>query len=270
MLGIGKLKTKEGWHHDRKAESQGYRNGLLGQPQGVAAGKQDDCLHPRLRRRSHSLGLSVQRLERLLQRSGHGASGHGSSGGAGEQDVQAYVEWIKDAFAAFGIEKPILVGHSLGAAITLTFAIHYPELLSGIIAFGGGVKMPVNPAILEGIKKDMPAVLAMTAKIAVAKQNRERLAPILAKRSPKQDVLYGDFVACDRLDISEQVQGIKVPTLLICGTEDKMTPPALSESLKGMIPRAQLALIPEAGHMVMLEAPEAFNAAVKTFVDSLA
>lgn len=196
--------------------------------------------------------------------------GHGSSGGTGEQDVRAYVEWIKDAFVAFEIEKPVLVGHSLGAAITLTFAIHYPERLSGIVAFGGGVKMPVNPAILEGIRKDLPAVLAMTAKIAVAKQNRERLAPILAKRNPNPDAIYGDFIACDRLDISGQVQSIKVPTLLICGTEDKMTPPALSESLKGMIPGAQLALIPEAGHMVMLEAPEAFNAAVKTFVDSLA
>lgn len=196
--------------------------------------------------------------------------GHGSSGGAGEQDVPAYVEWVKETCVAFGIEKPVLVGHSLGAAITLSFAIRYPEFLSGIIAFGGGVKMPVNPAILEGIKKDMAAVLAMTAKIAVAKQNRERLAPILAKRSPNPDVLYGDFLACDRLDISGHVQGIKVPTLLICGTEDKMTPQALSESLKGMIPGAQLVLIPEAGHMVMLEAPDAFNAAVKAFVDGLA
>jgi pimeloyl-ACP methyl ester carboxylesterase len=110
----------------------------------------------------------------------------------------------------------------------------------------------------------------MTAKIAVAKKNRERLAKILAERKPNPDVLYGDFLACDRLDIAEAIKRIKLPTLIICGLEDKMTPPANSESLRDSIPGAQLALIAEAGHMVMMEDPEAFNKVLKTFVDSLA
>ena len=196
--------------------------------------------------------------------------GHGSSGGKGEADIGAYVEWVKDTLAAFGIEKPVLVGHSLGAAIALSFAIKHGELLAGIVPFGGGVKMPVNPAILEGVRKDPEAIMAMTAKIAVAKKNRERLAPILAKRKPDPEVLYGDFLACDRLDSSEAVKGIRVPTLIICGTEDKMTPPALSESVRDLIPGARLALVPEAGHLVMMEDPEAFNEALKTFVNGLA
>ncbi len=196
--------------------------------------------------------------------------GHGSSGGKGEQDIGAYVEWVRAAFDAFGISKPVIIGHSLGAAIALAFAVKYGELLSGIVPFGGGAKMPVNPAILEGIRKDPEAILAFTAKIAVAKKNRERLAPILAKRKADPEVLYGDFLACDRLDISDRIGQIKVPTLIVCGTEDKMTPPANSEALRDMIPGARLALIPEAGHLVMMEDPEAFNEALKMFVDSLA
>jgi pimeloyl-ACP methyl ester carboxylesterase len=195
--------------------------------------------------------------------------GHGSSGGKGEQDVGAYVEWVKETLSAFGIVKPILIGHSLGAAIALSFAIKYGELLTGIAPFGGGVKMPVNPLILEGIRKDLAGTMAMTAKFALAKKNRERLAPILAKRNPDPDVLYGDFLACDRLDISETVKGIKVPTLIICGSEDKMTPPSLSESVRELIPGAQLAIIPESGHMIMMEDPEAFNRALKAFADNL-
>ena len=196
--------------------------------------------------------------------------GHGSSGGKGEQEIGKYVEWVRAAFPAFGISKPVIVGHSLGAAIALSFAIKYGDLVSGIVAFGGGVKMPVNPVILEGVRKDPAAILAMTAKIAVAKKNRERLAPILAQRKVDPEVLYGDFLACDRLDISDAVKQIKVPTLIICGTEDKMTPPANSESLRDSIPGAQLALIAEAGHLVMMEDPEAFNEALKTFVDRMA
>ena len=195
--------------------------------------------------------------------------GHGSSGGKGEEDIGAYVAWVKDICAVFGIEKPILIGHSLGAAIALSFAIRHGELLTAIVPFGGGVKMPVNPMILEGVRKDLAGTLAMTAKFAVAKKNRERLAPILAKRNPNPDVLYGDFLACDRLDISETVKNIKVPTMIICGSEDKMTPPALSESVRALIPGAQITVIPEAGHLVMLEDPEAFNRALKAFVDSL-
>jgi pimeloyl-ACP methyl ester carboxylesterase len=149
----------------------------------------------------------------------------------------------------------------------LAFAISTPTSV-GIIP-GGGVKMPVNPAILEGVQKDPAAILAFTAKIAVAKKNRERLAPILAKRTPDPEVLYGDFLACDRLDLSGEIGSIRTPTLIVCGSEDKMTPPALSESLREMIPGARLALIPEAGHLVMMEDPEGFNEALRSFVAEL-
>jgi pimeloyl-ACP methyl ester carboxylesterase len=195
--------------------------------------------------------------------------GHGESGGSGEQDISRYVEWVRKSLPVFGISKPVIVGHSLGAAIALTFAIHHGDLLSAIVPFGGGVKMPVNPFILEQVRKDPAAVMAMTAKIAVAKKNRERLAKILSEGKVNPDILYGDFLACDRLDISDAVKQIKVPTLIICGTEDKMTPPANSEALRDSIPGAQLVLIAEAGHLVMMEDPEAFNNALKIFVDSL-
>lgn len=195
--------------------------------------------------------------------------GHGSSQGTGEQDVDRYVLWVKAALQGFGIERPVLVGHSLGAAIALTLAVKHGELISGVIAFGGGARMPVNALILEGLKKDPAAVMAMTAKFAVAKKNRERLAKILAERNPNPDVLYGDFLACDRLDIAESVKQIKVPALIICGSEDKMTPPAMSEYLRDNISGARLVLIEEAGHMAMMEDPESFNSAIRAFVGSL-
>jgi pimeloyl-ACP methyl ester carboxylesterase len=196
--------------------------------------------------------------------------GHGASGGTGEQDMGKYAQWVRATLPVFCISMPVVVGHSLGAAIALMFAVQYGELISGIVVFGGGAKMPVNPLILEGIKKDPAAILAMTAKIAVAKKNRERMAKILAERKSNPDVLYGDFLACDHLDIAEAIKGIKLPTLIICGLEDKMTPPANSEALRDSMPGAKLALIPEAGHLVMMEDPEAFNNVLKAFVDSLA
>jgi len=195
--------------------------------------------------------------------------GHGSSGGKGENDVSAYVGWVRDILEAFEAEKPILVGHSLGAAITLSFAERYPEMISAAVAIGGGARMPVNTLILETIHKDLKGLMAFTAKIAVAKKNRERLASVLMARSPNPDTLYGDFQACDRLDLDDALGEIKVPTLLICGMEDKMTPPELSQALQERIPGSQLALIPETGHMVMLEEPHRLAEILRSFARSL-
>jgi pimeloyl-ACP methyl ester carboxylesterase len=195
--------------------------------------------------------------------------GHGSSDGPGEQDVAKYVEWVRAALPVFGIENPVLIGHSLGAAIALTFAVYHGELLSGVVACGGGLRMPVNPAILEGVRKDPAAIRAMTAKIAVAKKHRERLSPVLMEQKGDPEILYGDFLACDGLDITEAAKQIRVPALVVCGAEDKMMPLAHSEALRDAIPGAQMAVIAEAGHMVMMEEPEAFNEVLKQFVDRL-
>lgn len=197
--------------------------------------------------------------------------GHGRSEGRGEQDVAVYVEWVREIMEALDIERPLLVGHSLGAAISLRFALTYGDRLAGIVPVGGGAVMPVNPIILEGLKTDPAAVTALAAKIAVAKCNRERLSGILNKKMSgvNPEILYGDFLACDRHDVTAGLSAIAVPTLVVCGDEDKMTPPEMSRCLRDGIPGAQCTLVPHAGHFVMLENIEAFNQAVGAFAASL-
>jgi pimeloyl-ACP methyl ester carboxylesterase len=197
--------------------------------------------------------------------------GHGQSDGPGEQDVPAYVAWVKRILEMLGIAKPVLIGHSLGAAICLSFAIHYGDAAAAVVPVSGGVRMPVNPAIFEGLKQDPAAIIGLIARFSIAKENRERLSGLikenLARVNP--EIIHGDFTACDKLDIMEAVAGIRMPALVVCGAEDKMTPPALSQYLGENIPEARLALIPGAGHFVMLENPEVFNAALTDFVNSL-
>jgi 3-oxoadipate enol-lactonase len=59
---------------------------------------------------------------------------------------------------------------------------------------------------------------------------------------------------------------IAVPTLVLCGTEDRITPPELSEELAGLIPGARLEMIDDAGHLANAEQPTAFNAALDKFL----
>ncbi|MEN6320154.1 MAG: alpha/beta hydrolase [Syntrophaceae bacterium] len=197
--------------------------------------------------------------------------GHGQSEGTGEQEVTHYVEWVRKLLDSLALEKPVLIGHSLGAAISLVFAMQYGETLSAIVAVGGGAKMPVNEMILKGLKADPEFVIGLVAKFCVSKENRERLSRTviegLSRANP--DVLYGDLLACDRLDITGHISRIGIPTFIICGTDDKMTPPVLSQFLRDNIPASQLSFVDNAGHMVMLENEKIFNELLKMFVQSL-
>ena len=197
--------------------------------------------------------------------------GHGRSEGPGEREVSAYAGWVKQVLDGLGIAKPVMIGHSLGAAICLTFAIRYGDAAAAVVPVGGGLKMPVNPLILEGLRQDPGAVIALAAKFSVAKPNRERLSGTLAESLSRVDpeIIHGDFSACDGLDVTEAVAGIRIPALIICGADDKMTPPSLSQGIRDGIPGAQLALIEGAGHYVMLENPATFNALLVDFVNSL-
>ena len=197
--------------------------------------------------------------------------GHGQSGGSGEREVALYAKWVKKTVEALGLRRPVLAGQSLGAAIVLESAIRYGDMLSGIVTVGGGAKMPVNPLVLDGMKGDPSMIINSIPEFAVSKKNCERLGDLLIDnlRRADKNVAYDDFLACDRLDISGEVEQIRIPTLLICGEDDRMMPPKFSIYLKEKIAGAKLVLIKETGHFVMMEDAESFNAALREFVNSL-
>lgn len=82
-------------------------------------------------------------------------------------------------------------------------------------------------------------------------------------------LVRGDFLACSRLDLTAQLEGIAVPALLVCGEEDKMTPPEFSRFMAEKIPGAKLLLVPGAGHFVMWETAGALNDALGDFTRRL-
>jgi pimeloyl-ACP methyl ester carboxylesterase len=83
------------------------------------------------------------------------------------------------------------------------------------------------------------------------------------------EVVLGDFYACDAFDVQGRLAEINSPTLVICGADDKMTPRRFSEHLTEGMPAARLEVVPDAGHMVMLEKPKIVEALIKEFLDQL-
>jgi len=201
--------------------------------------------------------------------------GHGRSDGSGDSDVKNYCLWVKKLLDILDFNSAVLVGHSLGAAITLRVALNYPQEIAGIILVGCGMKMPDHPFIIEFLKTNPPVVPAevidLICKYSLAKENRSKFSAPLQKSlsQSKVDVLYGDLLACNKLDLTQEAGKISVPALVICGAEDKMTPPDCSRQLAASISGATLEIIEGAGHIVMLERPAEFNASLDKFAESI-
>ena len=197
--------------------------------------------------------------------------GHGNSEGNGKSDIGSYCLWVKKLLDILQLNNIILVGHSLGAAITLQFALAYPQTIQGILTVGGGMKMPVNPSIFEFLKTNPTESVEIICKFSVAKANREKFMEPLMKSlaQARIDVLQGDLSACDKFDVSQEINKISLKTLVICGAEDKMTPPEFSRQIAESISGANLCLIEGAGHMVMMEKPKEFNEALANFAMSI-
>lgn len=194
--------------------------------------------------------------------------GHGESGGPGEKDIGRYAEHVHSFLKALDLRDVFLVGHSMGGAIVQFMALNFPERIKGIILAGTGARLRVVPIILNGIQNSFEETVRKITRFAYSQKNWadliERGISDLLRCRP--EVLYGDFLACDRFDVTSSVGQIDVPALILCGEEDELTPVKYSQFLHEKIKGSRLEVLPNAGHMVMIESPMAFNEKIDQFI----
>jgi pimeloyl-ACP methyl ester carboxylesterase len=194
--------------------------------------------------------------------------GHGESGGEGEGEIEKYVGHVHSFLKVLGLEKIFLVGHSMGGAIVQAMALSHPEMVRGVVLVGTGVRLKVFPMILNGIRDHFEEIVRKMAPMAYSHKTPRDLVEQgireLMRCSP--EVVYGDFLACDRFDVMKEVEKIDLPALILCGEEDELTPVRYSEFLHRRIRGSRLEVLPNAGHMVMMESPDAFNQKVAAFI----
>jgi len=192
--------------------------------------------------------------------------GHGHSDGAGRRTIAAYVQTLKAFVEALALPPFILMGHSMGGAIALEFALRHPDALTGLVLVGTGSRLRVNGTILEGLRNAFEATTAQLIDWMYTPTFPYRQRALAQLRANNPQTLYDDFAACDLFDVRQQVTSLSLPTLIICGVADKMTPRKWSEALHQAIVGSRLQIVEGAGHMVMIEQPEAVTALVRAFV----
>jgi pimeloyl-ACP methyl ester carboxylesterase len=185
-------------------------------------------------------------------------------------DLVAVLERVGDAGA-------VLVGHSMGGMAVQAAVTGHPRILDDL----AGIVLVSTAA--------RPAVLPVPGAVA-ARLVGERASVRIARRSPTStrrafgpgataeqmtavhDAMVATpgttradcLVAISRLDLRTPLGHLTVPTRVVVGSHDRLTPPARSRQLTDLIPGAQMSFLDGVGHMVPLEAPDAVVAAVRS------
>ena len=194
--------------------------------------------------------------------------GHGESPGDGCDSIEKYRDTVYGMIRELHIGRCYIAGHSMGGAIALSLSLAYPDIIKGIILIGTGARLRVLRQILEGVVNDKENTVTNISGFAFSKKTSSVLKDQAINEMMKcsGEVIYKDFSACNRFDVMDTVNSIRVPALIICGNDDTLTLQKYSLYLHEKINASRLTIIDDAGHMVMMEKPTEVNRAIEEFV----
>jgi pimeloyl-ACP methyl ester carboxylesterase len=203
--------------------------------------------------------------------------GHGRSEGPQPGSIEGYAEWMARLIEAAGAARAALAGHSMGALIALEAAARAPERVSALALLGVAARMPVHPDLLAAADANDPRAFELVTSWGYGKAahlggNR---APglwmlgggkrLLERSAP--GMLASDFRACDAYKTAaDAASRVSCPTLFVLGAADRMTAPKAATPLADAVRGARTVILPQAGHMMMIEQPDATLDALRTIL----
>jgi pimeloyl-ACP methyl ester carboxylesterase len=172
-----------------------------------------------------------------------------------------------------GYEKINLLGNSLGGHVALVYVLKHPEKVNALILTGssglfenamgdtypkrGDYEYIKNKTALTFYDPAM-ATPELVDEVFEITRNRIKVIKIIALAK-----------SAIRNNLGEELNQIKVPTCLIWGKNDTVTPPFVAEEFKKLIPQSELHFIDKCGHAPMMEVPNAFNEILANFLTGL-
>lgn len=193
----------------------------------------------------------------------------------------AYVDDLEALLGYLGIERPILVAQSMGGRSCMGYTLRCPT----------NVRALVMADTVLGIRELVMTHLDETTKARIEETRKERaaanaptftwaLGPVFRQRNPAGAFLYQEisdlnpprdpaFLAAPEEPVTvDELGTLTTPILWLVGEDDALMPPAMMRVARELTPSSRFVVVPECGHSVYFEAPQAFNAIVLDFLAS--
>jgi pimeloyl-ACP methyl ester carboxylesterase len=212
---------------------------------------------------SHSFGVLAPDLP-----------GHGRSRGAALSSIAALADWTAALIDAAGLRAARLVGHSMGSLVALDTAARHPAKVSALALIATAAPMRVSDDLLNAAKANEHAAIDMISlwaegyRAALGGSQAPGLwmlggAERLLEHS-QPGVIFADLSACNAYqDALASAGKVAVPSIVIQGSRDLMTPLKAGKAVAGAIANCRLIRIDGAGHMLMSERPDDVLAALR-------
>jgi pimeloyl-ACP methyl ester carboxylesterase len=208
--------------------------------------------------------------------------GFGKSASGAPFTLESLADDIHALLSSVGALPCVLAGLSMGGYVSLAYVRKYPSDLRGLVLVDTKAEADTaegkqgRQKMIELVRKDgskavanqmLPKMLAKDA--ATQRPEQAKALRRIMEACPPKTVEHALAAMRDRPDRSGELASIRVPTLVIVGDGDAITPPDVAESMASKIPGADLVTVRGAGHMTPMEQPEQVNRALKGFLDKL-
>ena len=208
--------------------------------------------------------------------------GFGASVLPAARSMEAMAREVLNVLDEQGIDRAVIGGMSMGGYVTLALYRLAPERFAAMLLADTRATADTDQQkaarrkMIETVRDKGPGAVAdeMMPRLLGETSHRERPEVASTVRAMiegnSRDAIAGAAEAMmNRPDSRPLLSQITVPTLVICGREDVLTPPSDSEALHSGIADSRLVQIPSAGHLSSIEAPEQFSFALNTFLGKL-
>ena len=207
--------------------------------------------------------------------------GYGDSAFVDVPSLDAWADWLAELLDTLRLNRVILGGLSMGGYLCFAFWRRHPERVRALVL--ADTKAGADSEEARGKRLEMRALAGDRGAAAVAEKMLPGMVGKTTRNSRPEVVALLETMmgrasvraVQESLDILRQrpdsiatLGTIDVPTLILCGEEDVLTPVAESRSMHLAIPHSELALIPAAGHASNVESPVVFNSLLAGFVSA--
>ncbi len=224
----------------------------------------------------------------------HRANGRSDAGDPARWTVPQMADDVEALIQALSLENAVVIGWSFGSFVTQSHMVRHGSasayVLMGTVSHPGAlanVEHELATFEPESLRAQVAASWADEATVETPEAAKQLLAdqmpfhvadptgPLVAELNAADKVVYRPEVLrhfaaggeYGMLDLREDLRSVTTPTLILSGADDRTTPAASAGELTAFLPHCEQVVIPDCAHMVPYEQPDAFNAALTSFLE---